>query len=49
MPPVSQPEGDTYEIHGNRRPLKMCKVAVLDEEGTPLDEIRFRNDMERAS
>ena len=25
---------------------KMCQAAVLDEDGTPLDEIRFRNDVE---
>ena len=23
---------------------KMCQVAIIDEDGTPLDEIRFRND-----
>ena len=22
----------------------MCQVAVIDEDGTPLDEIRFRNE-----
>ena len=25
---------------------KMCQAAVIDEDGTPLDEIRFRNDAE---
>jgi len=25
---------------------KLCQAAVLDEDGTPLDEIRFRNDVE---
>ena len=25
---------------------KMCQAAIIDEDGTPLDEIRFRNDEE---
>jgi transposase len=25
---------------------KMCQAAIIDEDGTPLDEIRFRNDVE---
>lgn len=25
---------------------KMCQAAIIDEDGTPLDEIRFRNDPE---
>jgi transposase len=25
---------------------KMCQAAIIDEDGTPLDEIRFKNDVE---
>jgi len=46
MPPASHPKVTPVKYVGIDVHKKMCQAAVLDENGTPLDEIRFRNDAE---
>ena len=46
MPPASHPKVTPVKYVGIDVHKKMCQAAIIDEDGTPLDEIRFRNDVE---
>ena len=46
MPPASHPKVTPVKYVGIDVHKKMCQAAIIDEDGTPLDEIRFRNTIE---